>query len=197
MEGFLGFLLFIYPLPIILLWVGLTWLLHRLFRLFKPRAHKGKGIYILISIMTFSAWYGWAFWEFTGKKMYWDYQVRQMCANDGGVKVYETVLLPNAEYDWLQEHGLPLGKHEKPEFTYYIEAKEKQIRESDPEIYKNVWRVVRRSDEKVLAKSSSYGRIGGDLPGNPFPSTSFGCPSAKVSRLTELRVSVFFKGDSK
>ncbi len=192
MEGFLGFLLFIYPLPIILLWVGLTWLLHRLFRLFKPRAHKGKGIYILTGIMVFSAWYGWAFWEFTGKKMYWDYQVRQMCANDGGVKVYETVILPPTEYEDLVSHGLSLRIFARSSIPYYEESEEHLVRKYDPEIYKNILRVIRRSDGKVLGEIIWYRREGGDLPGNPFPSSGFNCLAA-IPHSVSFAESVFLK----
>lgn len=40
---------------------------------------------------------------FEGRKAYLDYQVRELCAKDGGVKVYEVIHLPAASFNqWGQ-----------------------------------------------------------------------------------------------
>ena len=107
-----------------------------------------------------------------------DDEVRRLCAIDGGIKVYETVKLPADKFnEWGQvnfyrptqgENALGPEYQFKREMTYY--------RAGNPSMSRVSIRVYRKSDQKLLGESISYGRGGGDLPG-PWHDSSYHCPS--------------------
>ena len=105
-----------------------------------------------------------------------DAEVRRMCARDGGVKVYEQVTLPSDRFD---EYGSIASYHriskEPLGPDYHFETRIDYYRKGSPEMWRNYYRVTRRSDGKVLGESVSYSRRGGDLPG-PWHDSSFQCP---------------------
>lgn len=123
-----------------------------------------------------------------------DAQVRQLCAKDGGIKIYQQVALAEDQFD---ESGLikfyrrmspnPLGS------DYIFESRIEYYRKGNPEMWRNHYRIVRRVDGKVLGESISYSRRGGDLPG-PWHESSFGCPvhAGDAALLKE----VFLKSES-
>jgi len=125
-----------------------------------------------------------------GQQSYWDAQVREMCAKDGGVTVYESVELSEAQYKSLGgvQGGLPLphvsGKNS--DYPYYYEMSDSNIRESNPAIVRTEMLVRRRSDEKLLGRSVRYVRRGGDMPTGIVADSSFGCPES-----TQLTSKVF------
>ncbi|MDZ7805104.1 hypothetical protein [Thiohalophilus sp.] len=49
-------------------------------------------IVIAISIVVF----------YEGRKAYWDYRVQEMCEEEGGVKVYESIYLPKNKFNELR-----------------------------------------------------------------------------------------------
>jgi hypothetical protein len=105
-----------------------------------------------------------------------DEEVRQLCAKDGGIKVYQRVHLTGDKFDesgfvnfYQRMSKNPLG----PEYVF--ESQIDYYRRGNPEMWRNYYRVVRRIDGKVLGESISYSRRGGDLPG-PWHESSFGCP---------------------
>lgn len=105
-----------------------------------------------------------------------DEEVRQLCAKDGGIKIYERVRLSADKFDKSGSinfyHRIskdPLG----PE--YIFESRIDYYRKGNPEMWRNFYRVIRRVDGKVLGESVTYSRRGGDLPG-PWHESSFGCP---------------------
>ena len=122
-----------------------------------------------------------------------DEEARQLCAKDGGIKVYERARLTADRFD---EHGFinfyhrmskePLGSE------YIFESRIDYYRKGNPEMWRNFYRVLRRFDGRVLGESVSYSRRGGDLPG-PWQESSFGCPD-DVGDAALLR-QVFVKGN--
>ncbi|MDK9705272.1 MAG: hypothetical protein OEL20_19275 [Sulfuritalea sp.] len=121
-----------------------------------------------------------------------DQQVKELCAKDGGVKVYETVTLSTDMYDryartnWI----LPDKSDAKPTDDYYIEIQRHYYKTGNPEMSRRQYRIIRRSDEKVLGESISYGRGGGDLPG-PWHGSSYHCPSGES---LSIETKVFQRG---
>ena len=129
-----------------------------------------------------------------GVKAYYDQQVRELCAKDGGVKVYETVRLPESEFKrWRNSVGLT---DNNPMESYLPEFETQYIREGNPKLLRYQYRVVRRSDGKVLGESIRYVRSGGDLPGPWERGTSFSCPSL-LDSIDKLQYSIFQKGTEK
>ncbi|MBX3677252.1 MAG: hypothetical protein KF853_09550 [Rhodocyclaceae bacterium] len=111
-----------------------------------------------------------------------DQQVKELCAKDGGIKVYETVKLPADRFDqWgmvkpydptQKENALGPEYLFNREITYY--------RQGNPDMFRMHTQVVRRSDGKLLGESVFYKRGGGDLPG-PWHGSSFMCPELSIA----------------
>lgn len=125
-----------------------------------------------------------------GVKAHYDQQVREMCAKDGGVRVYEPVRLPAEEFDEFGDIRIPSKQNAKPKDEYLYESSTTYIRNRNPEIWKSHYRVYRQLDGKLLGESVSYSRRGGDMPG-PWHESSFGCP--RDADITDLNRQIFVK----
>lgn len=138
-----------------------------------------------------------------GKKYAADDEMQALCAKDGGVKIYETVILPASEFS---QWGEPLYRYRieqadpeerlGPDYRYV--EKSEFLKRGDTligevQMRKYIEQIYRRSDGKLLGESISYGRSGGDsfinriLGGHP---SSLACPDGANSLLTEI----FIKG---
>lgn len=137
---------------------------------------------------------------YEGRKAYWDYRVREMCEKDGGVTVYEKVLISTEQYKNLPKVAdsvsIPPEALMKPESPAFSTLSESVLREWQPRITRREQQIKRRLDGKVIGKIVSYSRVGGDFPtviGHP---TSFSCPEYK--RLYADQAQIFsVTGESK
>lgn len=115
-----------------------------------------------------------------GRQSYWDAQVREMCAKDGGVTVYEIVELSEEEFKRLGgiRGGLPLpsASSKNTGYPYFYELLDSKIRDSNPAVMRVEMLVIRRSDKKILGRSVQYFRRGGDLPTGIVEDSTFICP---------------------
>lgn len=127
-------------------------------------------------------------------KWYYDQQVKELCAKDGGVKVYETVKLSPEKYDELKRVNfiLPDKLRLKPTDEYYSVTDRYYYRQGNPEMTRVKHRIVRRMDGKVLGQLIRYGRSGGDLPG-PWHGSGFMCPDP--TKASNFETAVFQIGD--
>lgn len=130
-----------------------------------------------------------------GVKARYDRQVQQLCAKDGGVRVYETVRLPAERFDKWGNLGIHDKEYAKPTDEYYYESEVHYYRRGNPTLLRSRSQVVRRSDGKVLGEAISYGRGGGDLPG-PWHGSSFHCPPIADAE-GKIESSIFLKGNEK
>ena len=121
-----------------------------------------------------------------------DAQVRELCAKDGGIKVYETVKLPPQLVDKYGVVRIPDKAQAEPSDEYYYETDTRYYRKGNPEMSRRQYQIIRRSDGKVLGELIFYGRGGGDLPG-PWHDSSFTCPDP--TKLPNFESSIFVKGD--
>lgn len=125
-----------------------------------------------------------------GQQAYWDAQVREMCAKDGGITVYEIVELSEADYKSLGglQGGLPLPHvgNKNTDHPYFYEIIDTNIKESNPAVVRTEMLVTRRADKKLLGRSVRYVRRGGDLPTGVVADSSFGCPES-----TQLTSQIF------
>ncbi len=126
------------------------------------------------------------------RKAYWDYQVRELCAKDGGIKVYETVkLLPEKFNEWGQVNFYRPTQNENALGSEYIfKADENYYRKWNPSFVRYHHQVLRRSDGKLLGETTSYGRGGGDLPG-PWEPSNYHCPPTSSSSEIALFKNIF------
>lgn len=152
------------------------WLFRRVTTPFQKRAVVAVSVAVFLGLL----------WIAAGEKWWLDYQVRELCAKDGGVKVYETVTLPVEKFNqWGQpnfyrpdqgENALGSEYAMKWDVYYY--------RRGNPDsgtggivMARNHIQIIRRMDNRLLGETVLYGRRGGDLPG-PWHPSSFSCPDS-------------------
>ncbi len=98
-----------------------------------------------------------------------------MCRNDGGVKVYETVLVSKNRYINGVGKIAPYKQFIKPADEYYQDSDDYYYRTGQPDVWRSRHKVIRRSDGKVLGESIFYSRRGGNFQG-PWHESNYGCP---------------------
>ena len=156
----------------------------------RTRVFSLSGFAIAIGTITLASCAGYV----PGQQLYWDAQVKEMCEKDGGVTVYETIELSEEEYKRLGGiyGGLPIPdeRSDRSNHPYVRERIESRIREANPEVVRTEELIKRRSDGKLLARSVSYSRRGGDFPTGLAHDSSFSCPqqaqlSKQIFRLKE------------
>lgn len=119
-----------------------------------------------------------------------DAQVKELCAKDGGVKVYVQVKLPSERFDQWGNVQIPPKEKVRVDDNFYYELNTTYIRKGDPEIWRSHFRVIRKSDSKLLGESVSYSRRGGDPPG-PWHASSFECPD--INTQSSMSKLIFIK----
>ena len=173
-------------------WVLFPWVVYKvskwLWRLMPNRFFKGIVIGVTIGV------YAWFLWIAVGRNIWLDHQVRRMCAQDGGVKVYETVELTPDLIDKAGRISIPFKRQAKSSDKYYIESEDFYFRKGTPRMYRSEYRIIRRSDGNVLGKRITYHRGGGGLPG-PWHPSGFSCPNPRQG--SHFEPSIFIKGDKK
>lgn len=106
-----------------------------------------------------------------------DQQVKELCAKDGGIKVYETVKLPAERFDqWgmVKPYDPTQGEHTLgPEYVFKSDVR--YFKRGSPEMWSTHIQIFHRESNKLLGESIRYSRRGGDLPG-PWHESSFACP---------------------
>ncbi len=181
-----------YFLALIAIWFFVGWIIYRIWKANQPKIILKKIIHILIGIVLFSIWFGGAFWEVSGKKMYWDAKVRELCAKDGGVKVYETVELPANMLDWAGRIKIPDKSKAIATDDFYKDREIIYYHRDNPQVTRQRTRIIRRSDGKVLGEYIRYGRGGGDMPGF-WHASSFSC--SDITGFQKFESAIFIKGD--
>lgn len=119
---------------------------------------------------------------FEGRKVYWDYQVREMCARDGGRKIQAAVTVNEKEYALLlnkfDQLSPPLESKAGRDVAIVHRFTSTYIHRSNPEVRRDELAVIRRSDSKVLGLEITYSRVGGDFLA--FHPSVFSCPNDPV-----------------
>lgn len=177
MKGILGFCFLLMPVILVGGWLGLTWFLWKCGWRFLKSAFFNRAVRVVLIVIIAALWFGGAFWEVGGKKLYWDAKVRELCAKDGGVKVYETVELPQEMFDKYGNLNLPPKDNIGPKDQYCYEWNTHSFRKGNPEIWRDHIRIIRLKDKKIMGEAIGYSRRGGDLPG-PWHESSYRCPQA-------------------
>ncbi len=117
-------------------------------------------------------------------KAYWDYRVAQMCEEDGGVEIYEPIEVTPEEFAQMPRVGA--GKSSRVAVLtkqtirkgslIYAESESSILKEGFPRIRKDVSIVKGLGDQTVIARMTSYSRVGGDFPTGLAHTSSFICP---------------------
>ena len=125
----------------------------------------------MVFVILLSIWFGIPSFN----KWQADKLVDELCAKDGGIRVYETVKLLPERFNEFGEILVPLKKDAKStdEFfftseTQWIIPEGAQVRDLDLRRYND--RLFRARDGKLLAEGIGYSRRGGDAAGPWHPS---------------------------
>jgi hypothetical protein len=155
--------------------------------------HWGKLIFLLFIL----------FWQGIPAFNRWkaDKLVDELCAKDGGIKVYETVGLSKERFDKWGTMFVPDKRFMKPDNDYFSEnyyqfhEKDKNPewvknhRDQRIEIIRAHVKYYRKHDSKLLGESISYMRRGGEAIG-PWHISSYVC---SVGSETDLNKQIFLK----
>lgn len=138
-----------------------------------------------------------------------DRQMEELCAKDGGIKVYETVTLP-ANYfyqDGTMKHGqtMTLGTDSNITFErvgdddfrivtekqYLSGSRLTNLQKGDGVLIRIKVSVIRWKDRHVLGEQIRFDRGGGDFFTFGFQPSGNACPLPRV----DLASSIFVKGE--
>ena len=118
-------------------------------------------------------------------KAYWDHKVDELCAKDGGVIIYEKVVISKKDYPDIKitSTGSIILPHEKDvtiSDPFYYTSKTEYLENGNLEVRRYKQSIVRNSDKRTLSTFISYGRSGGDsvLSSWMHPS-AYSCDSRK------------------
>jgi hypothetical protein len=121
-----------------------------------------------------------------------DKLVDELCAKNGGVKVYETVTLPKERFNQWGQFQVRDEKDMMANDDYYsvwnitnIEGRQESSDIGALAVYQSRFLIYRIQDKKLLAEMTSYVRTGGD-PQGPWHPSSYRCPA-----LTNFEEKVF------
>lgn len=135
-----------------------------------------------------------------GRQAYWDAQVKEMCAKDGGVTVYERIDIDETDYQKFGGSGgvipVPDERSKTKGYPYFSKSVRQEIN-SNPKVARLETEIVRRSDNKVLGRVINYLRIGGDFPTGIQHDTSFSCKDISGMRLDVERQVFVIRGGVK
>ncbi len=116
---------------------------------------------------------------FEANKIYWDYQVQNMCDKDGGEFIYENRSLNIEEYENLKKNQgsiAPNINRANTSTPYVSELVLVKVREGFIKIHRYEMTIKSQLDNKILGKRISYARIGGDFPTGIAERTTYICP---------------------
>lgn len=166
-----------------------------------PKGARGIGIVrtiLLIPLLLVVALIAWIVFA-EARKSYWDGNVREMCAKDGGVTVYERVPLTLVDLERLGAiNGIvpvPNDDADTKHRQYISRMSEFQLHESSPKVTRREFKIIRRTDEKVLGKLVIYSRVGSDFLAIDHES-NFSCQDLGMKLNVEEQI-FFLKGESK
>ena len=190
MTSLLGFLFLLSPLLIAIAWLAMTWVGIRSARTFVRLDRGYKLVRVAMITVIATIWFGASFWYGGGRKIYYDTQVRELCAKDGGVKVYEQVVLPAERFDKYGEVAVAPSADAKRADEFIYKWTVTVIRSGNPEIKRNHFALVRQADAKLLAEGMGYVRTAGDMPG-PWHQSSFHCPEPNMYSIKAISKRIF------
>jgi len=131
------------------------------------------------------------------RKSQMDKEVDRLCAVDGGIKVFERILLSADKFDLFGNPNVPLSTSRGAEASAYVVVAEIEVlvRGSTsgrdvPSLNRFVSKAVRASDKKILGEAIGYYRFGGDPAGPWHPSNYTGCthePGKNLNRAVFLK----------
>lgn len=113
-----------------------------------------------------------------------DAQMEQLCKQDGGMKIYETVILPKEQFTPYGD--IKFFQKSNSGGGYQFESKSEQIKVAKPALNFFTWNpanlhkfsyfVIREDDKRVLGSLVMYHRLGGAIVPRLGPDPAKHCP---------------------
>ncbi len=176
--SFLFLLFYWVALPLIIVFAVVALLRLNIGRFF-------QGIVVTVGLAAAS----WLLWIAVGETWMLDRQVRELCAEDGGGKVYETVKLSSDKFnEWGQPNFYkPIEGENALGREYIFKQTINYLLKGNPSLHKYHVQIYLRNSGKLLGETIGYSRGGGGFPG-PWKSQSFSCPSnySEVLLITKI-----------
>lgn len=164
----------------------------------KRRVRGVKSAWVLPILMSAALLVGCAGYV-PGEKAYWDAKVRELCAKDGGVQILEKWRVSEQDLSLLRringKISVPIESAAPPDSPVYAVIRKEYVRQGNPEVHRSEVTIVRRRDKAVLARSVTYGRVGGDFPSHAHPS-SFACPDPRKNA-SDIQEVFIVEGEAK
>jgi hypothetical protein len=113
----------------------------------------------------------WMSSALSGCERYWlDREMAELCKKDGGMQIYETVTLPPAEYETIDNYVITAKSREEyfgPDYRFveteeYIKGKDNDPAKGRGRLLRSHAAIHRRSDDRLLGEQVQYIRSGGD-----------------------------------
>lgn len=104
-----------------------------------------------------------------------DERMYELCSRDGGIKIVESVTLPQEQF---KKAGNPIFYETWNTVSagYRFVSSYDSLKNDKPTLTRYEYAVVREADNKILGTSVEYIRIGGDSVWRPGPDSSNICP---------------------
>lgn len=105
-----------------------------------------------------------------------DALMEELCQKDGGMKIYEKVLLPENQ---IRKTGEPIlfETWNRSSGGYKFTSSHEILKADKPTLTRYTYSVVRDDDKKMLGEFVTYLRIGGGLIWRPGPDPFKRCPT--------------------
>ncbi len=152
---------------------------------------KRNVVILILTVGILTVWLGVP----TFSKWRADNLVDELCSKDGGIKIYETVMLPKERFNQWGQFNLPDEKHQKLGDEYYrvwstvnIKGRNEASDVGALAIYQHHILIRHAIDKKLLGEAISYTRRGGD-PIAPSHPSSHSCPEYSID--VELSKKIF------
>ncbi len=140
-----------------------------------------------VVLLVFSA--SIAYGIFFTEKARLDREVSRLCTINGGIRIYETVMLPAEKFDQYGQISIPHKDSANPEDEYFYQSSTIYLIKGNPELVEYHYEIYRKFDEKPLGEIINYSRRGGGVPG-PWHVNAFRCPSETDA---DLNKKIFIK----
>ena len=94
---------------------------------------------------------------YEGRKSYWDWKVKELCAKDGGVRIFERIAISKEQANSMPKVndflGLTPEVLAKPSAPAYLVMRSVVLREGDPTVIRHENQIVRRSDRRIVGQA--------------------------------------------
>ncbi|MEH6544571.1 MAG: hypothetical protein V7721_11595 [Porticoccaceae bacterium] len=127
-------------------------------------------------------------------KAYWDYRVSEICKSDGGMEIFEHILVSREGFLQMSKGNFKPKKYSRPNEILYTQRNNTAKRHNLIRITRTEVRFLRISDDKLIARYFHNARMGGDFPTGIAHGSSFSCPEPNAVLQGRKNIFVIMEG---